>query len=735
MAETKITATTPEQLAQLLYNRQTFLLNKVFTQDIQKFNSITAWEEITCVGYNPEKSKLEAIVSIKQATGYSGGLCTNGSREYVRFFVDFKDGNGFQDMGYSGFKVADISELPAGPQHPLKYMTHLFIDDEKHRKFLDCRTAVIPTVRAVLSWNTIPSGNPNAIPYYGNVKDVNIQLKRRTLILWGDIFNAFEVKVKPDFLAHINVKEEVHIPAPPLPPIEALYQTYQRAKVPDHRTFYSSIAPVIANETQFIKAPSYNLFEIQKLKVNIKAITDLILKPVGQADVTFEELQCVGLNTALDTLGAVVRIKKSSGFSGDLCHNGSKEHVAFWADWDNNGTFDQYLGTSSITVHDIDNIPADGLCYNVDLPVNLNGRIRTCALPNVIRIRAVLSWQSLPSTTNPNLLNTWGNRLDAVVQIRPSQAPFVDAQLTLVGSVDRDLIDPLTFLVNSDTTNPTSNNNRPYGGWVSFNGIIDRNGFNGVIKYKIEYKKYGASDLTYAPISTAESFHMINFIPNPNVEFNDAQVAPDGWFTYKQNPAIGLYNEYNYLGGWSTGALADGNYTIRFTHTDANGNEQIADLFSLVVCNVEMSISQTANTSVDLSKSLDLVIDGGDCHCYDKTPNNHFVNGHLRAVHPYFANWSLDLQPSSHTHGTVPNPSSRYYDALPNAGDIGNLANNADDGDDNAPWSVDVSGLDNCGYTVSLAAHTRVIRNSSTQFPWYGIKAVGFSVTDICPNK
>lgn len=735
MESLKIPDQSPEQLSQLLFNRQTFLLSKVFSQDIQINNSISYWEEITCVGYSPEKGKLEAIISIKQSTGYSGGLCTNGSREYVRFFVDFKDGSGFQDMGYSSFKVADISEAPPGPQHPIKYMTHLFINDEKYRKFLNCQTAVIPTVRAVLSWNTIPSSNPNAVPYYGNVKDVNIQLKRRSFILWGDIFTALNVKEKPDFLANIDLKEQVHIPIPPLPPIETYYKAYKRAGVPDHRTFFSSIAPAIANGTKFVQAASYNLYDIQKLKIDFKAAAELILKPVGQADVTFEELQCVGLNTALDTLGAVIKIKKNSGFSGDLCHAGSQEHVAFWADWDNNGTFDQYLGTSSITVHDIDNIPADGLYYNIDLPINLKGHIKSCTQPNIIRIRAVLSWQSLPSTTNPNLLNTWGNRKDAVVQIRPSQSPFVDAELTFVGGVDRDLISASTFLVNSDLTNPTSYNNRPYGGWVSFNGLIDRNGFNGIIKYKIEYKKYGASDSTYASVSSTESFPMIDFTPNPNLEFSDNQSAVGGWYIYKANPAIGLYNETNYLAGWSTDGLDDGTYTIRFTHTDANGNEIVKDVFSLIICNVHMSINPFATPTVDFTKTLDLVIDGGDCHCYDKTPSNNIISGHLRAVHPYFASWGLDLQPTSHTHGVVPSPVSRYYDALPNAGDIGNLGNNADDGDGNAAWSLNVSGLDNCGYTVSIYAHSRVIRDSSTLFPWYGIKAVGFSVTDVCPNK
>src|SRR5260370_4180600 len=52
----------------------------------------TTWEELVCLGYNPTLGQLEAVVSIKQPTGYSGDLCTSGSTEYVRFFVDFGAG-------------------------------------------------------------------------------------------------------------------------------------------------------------------------------------------------------------------------------------------------------------------------------------------------------------------------------------------------------------------------------------------------------------------------------------------------------------------------------------------------------------------------------------------------------------------------------------------------------------------------------------------------------------------
>src|SRR5262249_11726780 len=140
--------------------RQLFLLNP-FTNLIKPQTNITYWEQVTCAGYNPYYQRLEAVVNIKQATGYNGNLCSDGSMENVRFFVDFKDGFGFQNMGLVSFKVADISDAPKGPQHPLSYLAFLVIDDRMHRKFLDCNHAVIPTLRVVLSWNSVPTLNPN----------------------------------------------------------------------------------------------------------------------------------------------------------------------------------------------------------------------------------------------------------------------------------------------------------------------------------------------------------------------------------------------------------------------------------------------------------------------------------------------------------------------------------------------------------------------------------------------
>ena len=45
----------------------------------------TFYEELTCLGYNPDTEILAAVVRIKQGSGYLGGPCTAGSQEYVRF--------------------------------------------------------------------------------------------------------------------------------------------------------------------------------------------------------------------------------------------------------------------------------------------------------------------------------------------------------------------------------------------------------------------------------------------------------------------------------------------------------------------------------------------------------------------------------------------------------------------------------------------------------------------------
>jgi hypothetical protein len=704
------------ELVAMKRNRQLFQLNPLVKLDFP--NSITYWEQITCAGFDPRTSRLEAVVRVKQETGYNGNLCSSGSQEFVRFFVDFKDGAGFRDMGYTNFKVADISNAPRGAQHPLSYLAYLYIDDREYRRWMSCDEAVIPTMRAVLSWNSVPSNDPDVPPFYGNVVDADIELaslrRRFSPTVLEELAGIKDIDklVDPSLMAQLK--------EPVAASIEDIYEKNKAAGVPDNRTFYSTLGAQINSHLDFSKASSaLSVQSLEKFNLDIHKILDFLNDEYfdedgKKANVAYEELTCVGLSTANNRLGAVVHIKQNGGYSGDLCTRGSMEHVAFWADWNNNGTFDEYLGTVSFNIHDIANIPKGGLYYNVLLPFDPSRHLKTCKNPNIIRIRAVLSWEALPSTTNPNQLNAWGNYRDALVQLQPTTGGGgILSAIHFVGGVDRNLISPTQYLYNYQAASPSIYNNRPWGKGITFTGVIARNGFNGVIKYRILYKKFGASDLTYQPVSTNETFRLdnLNDIAPP---FNDPQTDPNGWFEYRENPSppFNLYSVDNKLATWQAGSLADGTYTIRFVHTDEFNNEVIADEFSMIICNKDFTVSPTANTSVDLTKDVDLVIDGGDCHSY--TNGAPTINGHVRAVHPFFASWSLELQPTSHTHGALPSPTSRSYPALPT-------------GDANGTWSLNTTPLDPCGYTVSLTATHRVIMDNWGGFPQSAAKAVGFA--------
>src|SRR5258705_8718177 len=54
--------------------------------------SNTTYEELKCVGLQPQLNRLEAVVWVKQTAGYSGGICSSGSTEYVRFWLSYDNG-------------------------------------------------------------------------------------------------------------------------------------------------------------------------------------------------------------------------------------------------------------------------------------------------------------------------------------------------------------------------------------------------------------------------------------------------------------------------------------------------------------------------------------------------------------------------------------------------------------------------------------------------------------------
>ena len=138
-------------------------------------------------------------------------------------------------------------------------------------------------------------------------------------------------------------------------------------------------------------------------KIDLSAV----LKQLEQlnGDTTYEELECVGLDNNTDQLVGTFRVKRPNGFSGGPCTAGSTEYVAYWADFGDDCTY-TYLGTAKVTTHDYAKLPAGGLCYAAPLSVDLGAFRKPCGTPVIGRVRAVLSWGTPPSTTDPHKVPT-----------------------------------------------------------------------------------------------------------------------------------------------------------------------------------------------------------------------------------------------------------------------------------------------------------------------------------------
>jgi len=109
---------------------------------------------------------LEAVIKIKQSAGYSGGLCTPGSTEYVSFFAFFS--GSWQPLGTATVKVHDLAAVTPG--HPVMYAVYRISNLTE----MPCEKLSGIPLRAILSWEQQPTG-PNYSPTWGNVVNTHVQ--------------------------------------------------------------------------------------------------------------------------------------------------------------------------------------------------------------------------------------------------------------------------------------------------------------------------------------------------------------------------------------------------------------------------------------------------------------------------------------------------------------------------------------------------------------------------------
>ena len=117
----------------------------------------TAYEEICCVGYEPQLQRLEATINIKRQTGYGGDICSAGTPEFVRFYLSFDNGATWVDQGISSFTAFDIP----GPK-PLAYDVTLHINPARRFCFTRTSRGCAPSCRGTTRRRqTCPASTPS----------------------------------------------------------------------------------------------------------------------------------------------------------------------------------------------------------------------------------------------------------------------------------------------------------------------------------------------------------------------------------------------------------------------------------------------------------------------------------------------------------------------------------------------------------------------------------------------
>ncbi len=680
---------------------------------VKKMVVNTTYEELTCVGYNPDKGVLEATIEIKQSTGYNGDLCTGGSTEYVRFFID--DGFGWQDVGLAGVKVHDIrtaKDCAGAADKPLVYIATL-----TYKPHGDCcDEPVLPNVLAILSWQWVPApGNPNWLPPWGNRLESHVQIKPRPWTL-SCLFDDLTVTI-PDLFEQVK---ELPIPQPDPPPFKLaeLAQMYTAGTGKQKaQAAAMSVEPHRFGVTDLHMALSQASFDEQLFASKqvewsfagldwVKALVDL---EKTSANVDYEELDCLGLDEVFpERLVATIRIKLPTGYNGDLCQKGSYEYVAFWADWDNTCGW-TYLGTQAFSVHDIGTIPADGLCYTAMQAVDLAKHRKECKTPAIGRVRAVLSWNVPPSSTDPDALMYYGNRVDTHVLIEPKEVGDPnDAKIRNIGGIAVEDIDTdkasgngmtksvafgggsVVFAHTPGNTADGSGLNRlcPFGGTIWIEGVD----FFWPKYYRVRVRKH--SDYSVVNALTGD-FWVERTGPG-----YDHQVASGEWFQYLSGSHMNRLLAY-----WSSSG--DEQWEVQLDIATAPNEPSIISSSDWYLVQLDNTAPQGPPALVP-TMDIHLTSAGGAplADCKDVTEGE-TIKGTFVADDLHFGAWSLSTEPN-----TVAFPS--------NAPDVTGLLNtDPSPGPAGHDWTLHTAPppaglvkMKPCGYVVRLDVSDRSIVGS-----------------------
>jgi hypothetical protein len=704
---------------------------------VQIISNNTAYEELKCVGFSPELTQLEAVVWIKQPSGYDGGICTNGSREYVSFYLSYDNGTTWLPQGTVNFTVYDV----AGPL-PLEYAVTLPVQVDRRL----CFEANLPLVRAILSWNT-PAAGPNAHPVWGNVIESTIQVPGFLLeIPLPVLLGAAKVKLPAELISAVAADASVKLQEPKALSAAELGAQYAKTSVPPHRYLQHVIHSAIKNPATLANSNAY----LSGLGADLAAI--LAAETATSGNTEYEQLECVGLEEGdgnPDALVGTLLVKLPTGYLGNPCFGGSLEYVAFWIDW---GSGWQYAGTATTSVHDIASIPKTGLSFAVYLPVNLNPHRKLCQDgPVTAKVRAILSWNSPPPPSNPNFVPVWGNQLETNIFVNPGVSTAVGDFTPYLSSICS--IDPCDIDQTSGWAYPGAGDN-PFGGAISIFGSIP-----GAPLFVDPPSGLPVYQVTVQQIDTATN----TSIGNPQIltdpftitiqkkpagalfptSAQQTQYAVGGFYTYQQmttgSGGWNIVSPGGLLAIWNSGASPEGTYRISVTAWDSTKTTQYAagsftcsngvELSSVVIDLDETPPAPTLAITGYQAGGSGPIITAVDCQTFTV---GDVIYGNYSVGDAHIGSFSLQAQPTpSPTSGfTVVNTQINGVTISPA------LTPTAANGELypsiavtttslSGSWSYKTAGLPPCGYTIELFTGDRTIVNCVTNWE-NNSKFVGF---------
>ncbi|HEY6803827.1 MAG TPA: hypothetical protein VI306_09630 [Pyrinomonadaceae bacterium] len=654
-------------------------LSKSKFQPIFPIVGNTFYEELACIGYQPQDHRLEGVVYVYQPSGYGSDVCGPGSPEYVRFYLSFDSGATWLDQGMTSFQAFNIPEGTEGGKR-LEYAVQLKTRLLGNR----CSHDPLILVRAILSWHNPPPANqPDWHPVWGNTQERTILVEPRRNLIFADILDTLEVKPTPALQDLVPLDLPIETKTKTLSAVE-LAANYKDQDVPVHRFAFKEISSFISGKTNL----SSETFT--KVLPGIEFDPNLVEKLFPtDGDTSYEELTCIGLDpNSPDTLVGIIQVKKSAGYSGGPCTTGSLEYVTFWADFDNNGSFETCLGTASVQVYDV-NVPLKGIHYAVRLPVDLNSHRQACRRgPKVVRIRAILSWNSAVPCSNPNRVPTWGNREETLINIAPfGSAPA--GKIAILGGIPVSFINNTTGLTTPDAVFATNNlppdnpdgdlstaDGRPcpFAGRVTVQGapLLGHS-------YKVEVTPAGGG----APTAVVTKLMLITLGGTPWEHTADPVTLRFTYVDFSQNIE-------SVLAQWdSTG---DDKWIVKLSTFDAGG----------FFVGQDTHVIQLDNTSPEAS--IEITSGTGNC---GKFTIGQVLSGSFVARDAYLSHYSLGIEPAVNPAGVgVPTPHSGVVNTAIAPGNT---------------WKLDTTGMRSCGYVIRVVASDRAIVNS---------QSVGHSASD-----